>query len=111
MSLSKAPAFTASSPSSPFLHSYRIMVKAPSTSQMDVANRALCYTLRNPPPGVKKTKLCDIVKQKLVKKVDGSVPTQGAISEAAMQFKAEKDTRGRKTGWRKTSKEEDKTMA
>ena len=86
------------------------MGKQATSSQMDMANRALCYALRNPPPGVEKTKLCDIVKQKLVKKMDGSVPTPGAISEAAEQFMADKDTRGRKEGWRKTSKAEDRAI-
>ena len=51
---------------------------------MDMANRALCYSLRNPPDGVKKTPLQTIIDQKLVIKLDGSVPSPRAISEALL---------------------------
>ena len=81
-----------------------------SSSQMDLANRAMCHALRNPPPGVKKTKFKDIIKNKLVVKIDGTVPTPSAISQAASTFKTSKAQRGRKQGWRKTTKEEDKTV-
>ena len=52
----------------------------------------------------------DIVKLKLVKKTDGTVPQPSAISEAAATFKEEKRKRGRKQGWRKTTKSEDKQI-
>ena len=81
-----------------------------STAQMDIRNRALCYALRNPPTGVKKVSIAKIIKDKLVVKTDGSVPTPGGISLAASTFLEEKGTRGRKTGWRKTTKEEDKKL-
>jgi len=48
------------------------MVKAMKEKQrLDAQNKALCYALRNPPKGVKKTKLSAIVKQKLVKFPNG----------------------------------------
>lgn len=84
------------------------MVK--STTQMDMANRALCYALRKPPKGVKKTSIKDIIAQKLVVKLDGKAPSPGAISEAANTFKEVKNQRGRKTGWRKTTKQEDTSL-
>ena len=73
--------------------------------QMDVANRALCFALRNPPLGVAKRKFCDIVK--LVKKTDGSRPSIGAVSEAASTFGQEKEQVGRPLGSKKTTKAED----
>ncbi len=82
----------------------------PTSAKMDLQNRALCYALRCPPKGVKKTKLKDIVKFKLVKKSDGTVPQPSAIAEAAATFKDEKRKRGRKQGWRKTTKSEDKQI-
>ena len=59
------------------------MVK--NCSQMNVKNRAMCFALRNPPPGVKKAKLKDI--QKLVRKSKGGKPSLAAISKAAATFK------------------------
>ena len=38
------------------------------------------------------------------------MPCASAISEAASTFKDEKEKRGRKTGWRKTTKDEDKII-
>ena len=77
---------------------------------MDLANRAHCYALRNPPPGVKKTPIATIIKEKMVRKLDGKVPTPGGISYAAATFKSEKAQRGRKEGWRKTTKAEDREI-
>ena len=78
------------------------MVKAAqTTARMDLANKALCYALRFPPKGVKKTSLTKIVKEKLVVKTDGSVPTEGAVSQAAAAYKLVKAKRGRRSGWRK----------
>ena len=75
---------------------------------MDLANRALCYALRHPPNGMSKAKYKDIAK--VVKKRDGKKPTHAAIAQAAASFTAEKATRGRKQGTRKTSKSEDKVL-
>ena len=77
---------------------------------MDLANRALCFALRNPGTGIKKTPLADIIKKKLVRKTDGTVPTAGAISEIAKNFKKEKGQDGRKKGSRNTTKAEDRTI-
>ena len=77
---------------------------------MDFKNRALCFSLRNPPPGTKPMTFQGIVDQKLVRKTDGSVPSVGAIHEAAASFSKEKKQRGRREGWRKTSKKEDKAL-
>ena len=42
------------------------LVAMPSSAQMDLANRALCFALRHPPKGQPKVKFDDIIK--LVKK-------------------------------------------
>ena len=73
-------------------------------------NRALCYALRNPPAGVKKTSYASIVKDKLVKKSDGTIPSVGAIWNAATTFMDEKEKRGRREGFRNTTKAEDRTV-
>ena len=54
-------------------------------SQMDAKNRAICFSRRNPPPGVLKAKLSDI--QKIVRKSKGGKPSLAAISKAAATFK------------------------
>ena len=77
-------------------------------AQMDDANRGICYILRNPPPGQKKTKLADI--RKVVRKMDGKKPTIAAISLAAITYKAEKGQRGRPKGARATTKAEDQRL-
>jgi hypothetical protein len=74
-------------------------------AQMDTANRAKCFALRNPPGDQKKTKLKDIVR--LVTKLDGSRPSLGAVAEAANSFGQEKKPSGRPAGLRKTTKAED----
>ena len=79
-------------------------------AQMDNTNRALCWAYRYPRAGAKKVKLCDIVKKKLVTCTDGRVPSESSISEAARSYLAEKQTRGRKKGWRKTTKKEDRKI-
>ena len=75
---------------------------------MNQANRAMCYALRHPGPGMAPTKYNVI--QKLVRKTNGKKPSLGAIAEAARDFKIEKKKRGRKLGYKKTSKDEDKTI-
>jgi hypothetical protein len=79
-------------------------------AQMDLANRALCFALRFPPKGVKRTPIDEIIKQKLVRKTDRTVPGPSAISEAALNFKKKKQTRGRKKGYRKTTKADDRQI-
>ncbi len=94
----------------------RSMVKSMKTAQerkkhmqMDEANRARCWAFRNPPRGFKKMKYSDIIK--VVVKKDGKThPKISAVEEAAKNFLKVKGTRGRKEGWRKTSKQEDRTM-
>ena len=61
-------------------------LKAPTNAQMDMANRALCYALRKPGKGTKPTPYSKIIKNKLVRKTDGTVPTPGAIADAAKNF-------------------------
>ena len=53
---------------------------------MSTAARALCYSLRKPPAGV-----ATIIAERIVTKKDGTVPSQGAISEAALSFMLTKD--------------------
>ena len=79
-----------------------------TTAKMDAANRAMCYALRNPPPGQMRAQLVDI--QKVVRKTDGQRPTLKAISLAAASFMDEKAQRGRVKGDRATSKAEDQKL-
>lgn len=74
---------------------------------MDAKNCALCYFYRNPPPGsdTKPMKYKDIAE--IVVKKDGTHPTVGGVHKAVQEFMEVKEKRGRKTGWRKTTKEED----
>ena len=58
---------------------------------MDTINRALCCSLRDPPVGVKKVPYKTIIDEGMVKKMDGTIPTQGAIAAAAKAFKQPKD--------------------
>ena len=75
---------------------------------MDERNRAICYVHRNPPPGQKKTPYNKL--QDMVEKTDGTPPSHGAMSEAAATYMEDNAQRGRKRGWRKTSKAEDKKV-
>lgn len=76
--------------------------------QMSEAGRGICYVNRFPPAGAPKLPYSEI--GKLVKQVDGFVPTDSAMCQAARDYNDEKQKRGRKTGWRKTSKVEDKKI-
>jgi len=60
------------------------MSQRPDQTQMDAANKAMCYALRNPPDGGKPMKLKSI--RKLVRKRNGKRPTLAAISLAACTF-------------------------
>ena len=77
-------------------------------ARMSEAHRELCFILRNPPKGVKKTKLKDI--KKLVRDEKGGRVTLAAISVAARTFKKPKSPVGRPLGSRKTSKAEDRKI-
>ena len=50
------------------------------------------------------------MKQKLVKKTDGTIPSEGAISMAARDYKDQKNKRGRKKGQKSTTRAEDKLI-
>ena len=50
------------------------------------------------------------MKQKLVKKTDGTIPSVGAISTAARDYKDQKNKRGRKKGQKSTTRAEDKLI-
>jgi hypothetical protein len=77
-------------------------------ARMDAANRALCYAHRNPPKGVAKTPYRLL--KTIVKMQNRKPPTVSAMSQAAASFLKEKQVRGRKKGWRKTSKAEDRKI-
>ena len=79
-----------------------------TVARMDDKNKALCFFYRNPPNGGKKKTFTDI--KKLVKKTDGVSPSISAIHEAVRTFHDEKEKVGRKEGWRKTTKEEDRAI-
>ena len=46
----------------------------------------------------------------MVKKLNGDPPTPAGVSLAASTFKTEKQQRGRKLGYKKTTKDEDKQI-
>ena len=79
-----------------------------TTAHMDLANKALCFALRNPPKGYKKVPYNDILN--VARKMDGTVPTIGSICEAAKTFQREKGEQGRPKGCKKTTKEEDRKV-
>ena len=84
--------------------------KGGSTSQMDDANRAICYALRHPPAGEKPMPLNQI--QKMVHKKGNKKerPTLKAISLAAQNYNKKKGLRGRPKGSTVTTKAEDKKI-
>ena len=53
-----------------------------SAARVDLANRAMCHALRNPPPGTKRSSLKQIAG--LVVKTDGTHPSEEAVREAAI---------------------------
>ena len=71
---------------------------------LDAATQALCFFYRNPPPssGVKPQPY------KAIPELIGRPDTRiGAIKMAVRRFGKEKKPRGRRSGWRKTTKAED----
>jgi len=74
------------------------------SSQMDALTRALCYWYRHPPAnsGVEPAPY-----ETIAGEVGFSV---GAVYKAVQSFNAPKQKRGRKKGWRKTTKSEDKVI-
>ena len=85
-----------------------VVMKKKKIARMDMANRAMCFALRNPPGGAKPMKFKLI--RASVKKTDGRKPGIPAIKEAADSFKTVKGKRGRKKGQCKTTKAEDKKL-
>ena len=82
--------------------------------KMDAVNRALCYFYKHPPPGSGVQPLSDAKITELVWKKDGSRPSAEGVRKAHLNHKrpaSERvETRGRKKGWRKTTKTEDKAI-
>ena len=76
--------------------------------QVDQRNRALCFALRHPPKGVKKTPYCEIAKK--VVKQDGKHPSINAVWEIVKNYNAKKSPGGRPVGSRKTTKDEDRVI-
>ena len=72
---------------------------------MDAATHALCYFYRNPKSGGKALSFTKIAQ--LVKKIDGDHPTKDAVRKAVLNFGKKRKPRGRKLGWRKTTKTDD----
>ena len=75
---------------------------------MDAENKALAYVLRHPPAewAVKPLSYVRIAAH-FVKKPDGSRPETSTVRKAVKSFANAKSKRGRATGWRKTTPEED----
>ena len=77
-------------------------------AQMDAKNRALCFFYRHPPNGAIKLTYTEIAE--IVRNEDGEHPTEGAVRQCVLKFHEPKAKRGRKAGYRKTSKAEDKLV-
>ena len=82
----------------------------PTDAKMDLKNRALCFALRHPAKGGARVPLHTIVQKKMVKKTDGTVPTEAAISLAAKNFAKEQGARGRPAGTKATTRQEDRAI-
>ena len=82
----------------------------PTSAKMDLKNRALCFALRHPAKGGARVPLHTIVQKKMVKKTDGTVPTEAAISLAAKNFAKEQNTLGRPVGKKATTHKEDRVI-
>ena len=82
--------------------------KKPIVAQMDLANKAICYAMRNPPKGHSKMPYKDILK--LFCKKDGKKPTTAAMCQAVNNFKTEEGEMGRPIGSNKTAKDEDRIL-
>ena len=74
---------------------------------MDAENKALCYFYRHPPSASGIEPLSYDAIARLVVKKDKTHPSKGAVFLAVRAFRRDKEVRGRKTGWRKTSAHED----
>ena len=85
-----------------------LFVTMSSTAQMDEATRAMCYALRHPGRSHKPMKYKDI--RKVVKKTDKKRPSLQGIALAVAAYPQENKLRGRKKGWSKTSRDEDKII-
>ena len=75
---------------------------------MDAKSRALCLFYRNPPNGAKKLTYTEIAE--IFRNEDGEHPTGGAVRQCVLKFHEPKAKRGRKSGYRKKSKVEDKLV-
>ena len=77
-------------------------------AHMNAENRALCVFYRNPPNGSKRLTYAKIAE--IVQNEDGEHPTEEAVRRCVVNFHEPKAKRGRKAGYRKTSKAEDKVI-
>ena len=77
-------------------------------AQMDAENRALCFLSRNQGKGQKKLTFNDIAG--LLRNKDGEPVGEGGVRACVKSFHKPKATRGRKVGWRKTTKSEDRQV-
>ena len=75
---------------------------------MDDKHRALCFFYRNSPNGAKRLTYAEIAG--IVRNKDGAHPTEGGVRQCVMKFHEPKAKRGRKSGYRKTSKAEDNVV-
>ena len=77
---------------------------------MDAENRALCYFYKHPPPDSEvRPSSFEKIAHMVVKK-DGERPSVGAVFLAVKEFRKARKVRGRRVGWRKTTKHDDKVI-
>ena len=78
---------------------------------MSPENRALCYYYRNPPPGCDHKPLKWSAISKLVWNTDGKThPEPCSVRKCVLAWQRDRCQRGRKQGWRKTTREEDQQI-
>ena len=78
---------------------------------MNADTRALCYVYRNPPPAWRVKRLSYAKIASIVFMKDGIThPTPQAVFKCVKEWRRERKQRGRKKGWRKTTKAEDTSV-
>ena len=77
---------------------------------MDAENRVLCYVYRNPPPGFGKGLKWAAIAKRVWNTGGRTHPTAAGVRHCVLNWRAERRKRGRRKGWKKTTKEEDKLI-
>ena len=77
---------------------------------MNAENRALCFFYRNPPPGYGAPMRWSAIAERVWNSDGCTHPTAAGVRKCVLSWRAERQRRGRKPGWRKTTPVEDKRI-